>query len=111
MTDSWQPIDSSIGKTTRELVLGHEFGLQCWLERSAANRRQWANNQVNAQVRRLMAMQFLGMAWNHIHEGYQKMIRNSWVKTGCLLTADGTDDELIKPQGIADYIVPPSPAD
>ena len=64
MTDSWQPINCSIGKTTRDLVLGHEFGLQGWLERSAANRRQWTANTVNAQLRRLMAMQFLGKAWS-----------------------------------------------
>ena len=111
MTDSWQPIDCSIGKATRDLFLGHEFGLQGWLERSAAYRRQWTTNTVNAQLRRLMAMQFLGKAWSHIHENYQKMIRNAWEKTGCLLTADGTDDDLVKPEGIGRYAVPALPAD
>ena len=90
MTDSWQPIDCSIGKTSRDLVLGHEFGLQGWLEHSAAHRRQWTTT-VNAQLRRLMAMQFLCK--------------------GCLLTADGTDDDLVKPEGLADYAVLAMPAD
>ena len=57
---------------------------------------------MSAQLRRLMAVKFLGKAWSHIHENYKKMIRNAWEKTGCLLTADGTDDDLVKPGGIAD---------
>ena len=62
-------------------------------------------NTVNAQLRRYMVMKFLGKAWSHIHENYKKMIRNAWEKTGCLLTANGTDDDLVKPEGIADYAV------
>ena len=30
-----------------------------------------------------------------------------WQKTSCLMTADGTDDYLIKPEGIPNYSVPP----
>ena len=56
-------------------------------------------------------MKFLGKAKSHIHENYKKMIRNAWEKTGYLLTADGTDDDLVKPEGMADYAVPALPAD
>ena len=30
-----------------------------------------------------------------------------WVKTGCLLTADGSDDNMVKPEGLDGYKVPP----
>ena len=30
-----------------------------------------------------------------------------WQKTGSLLTADGSDDDLVKPEGLPDYKVPP----
>ena len=30
-----------------------------------------------------------------------------WTSTGCLLTADGSDDHLVKPEGLPDYVVPP----
>ena len=30
-----------------------------------------------------------------------------WQTTGCLITADGSDDELIRPEGILNYKVPP----
>ena len=56
-------------------------------------------------------MKFLGKAWSHIHENYKKMIRNAWGKTGCLLTADGKDDDLVKLEGIADCAVLALPAD
>ena len=29
-----------------------------------------------------------------------------WQKTGCLITADGTDDDLIKPERLKSYVVP-----
>ena len=37
--------------------------------------------------------------------------RASDLKRRCLLTADGTDDDLVKPEGIADDAVPALPAD
>ena len=43
------------------------------------------------------------------NENYQKM-RKAWEKTGCLRTADGPDDDLVKPEGIADHAVPALPA-
>ena len=38
---------------------------------------------------------------------YDNLRRSCWRKTGCLITADGTDDELIKPEGLPQYTVPP----
>ena len=73
---------------------------------------QFVGNTVNnAQLRRLMAVKFLGKAWSHIHENYKKMIRCALDKTRCLLTADGTDVDLVKLEGTADYAVLALPAD
>ena len=41
MTDTWQPIDASIGLTTRDLALGPGFGLEAWLYKSKKNGRAW----------------------------------------------------------------------
>ena len=30
-----------------------------------------------------------------------------WQKTGCLITADGSEDGLIKPEGLKSYVVTP----
>ena len=38
---------------------------------------------------------------------YESFIRKCWQKTGCLMTADGSDDKLIQPEGLSDYLVPP----
>ena len=37
---------------------------------------------------------------------FLKVVPVMYPVKGCLLTADGTDDDLVKPEGIADYAVP-----
>ena len=38
---------------------------------------------------------------------YEHLRWRCWQKTGCLMTADGTEDQLITPEGLPGYIVPP----
>ena len=35
------------------------------------------------------------------------MRKNVFQKTGCLLTADGSKDQLVRPKGLPDYELPP----
>ena len=35
------------------------------------------------------------------------MLYRSFEKTGCVITADGSEDEKIQPEGMPGYIVPP----
>ena len=38
---------------------------------------------------------------------YDKLRNACWTATGCLLTADGSDDHLVKPEGLPEFQVPP----
>ena len=38
---------------------------------------------------------------------YNHLRLRVWQKTGCLRTADGSDDSLIQPEGLKSYVVPP----
>ena len=50
---------------------------------------------------------WVGEAWEKLQRPeYDKLRMSCWQKTGCLMTADGTDDHLIKPEGIPNYSVP-----
>ena len=40
-------------------------------------------------------------------DDYAEFRLHSWRKTGCLMTADGSEDDSIKPEGLKDYVVPP----
>ena len=82
--------------------------------KSERNRQNWNGKKiggkvvVNLQLKRLMSMQFVGRAWTEVHENpkYAEMHSNAWVKSGCLLTADGTDDAKVSPQSTVAYTVP-----
>ena len=42
-----------------------------------------------------------------VGEKYQKFRWSQFEKTGCLITADGSEDDKIAPEGLEDYTVPP----
>ena len=47
-------------------------------------------------------------AWKKLISGtYDSFIKGCWERTGCLITADGSEDEKIKPENLSDYKVPP----
>jgi len=38
---------------------------------------------------------------------YDHLRLRVWQKTGCLITADGSGEQLINPEGLKNYVVPP----
>ena len=38
---------------------------------------------------------------------YDHLRLRVWQKTGCLITTDGSEDQLIKQEGLKNYVVPP----
>ena len=60
-----------------------------------------------------MATEFAGDAWQRLFTGdtYYKMRNRAWEATGSLITADGSEDEKIAPQGLTatDWPGPPAP--
>ena len=69
-----------------------------------------ADASLSARERRILITHWVGKAWEKIHEAsenYSKCLWRYFEKTGCLITADGSGDEKINPEGLQDYKVPP----
>ena len=46
--------------------------------------------------------QWTGEAWRKL-SSVKMFAKKLFMKTGCLITADGSDDDMIKPQGLQPY--------
>ena len=82
---------------------------QDWLDRDD-NADRWFQNEktYTAMERRILITNWAGEAWKKLSKPeYDNLRKSCWVKTGCLLTADGSDDNLVKLEGLDGYEVPP----
>ena len=69
----------------------------------------WFGNEdpYTAKERRILITQWTGEAWNILSTlKYDKLRRKCWMKPVCLITADGSEDHLINPEGLPEYQVP-----
>ena len=63
---------------------------------------------MNAKQRRILIRQWVGQAYEKLRGPKYKNLRyRCFQRTGCLITADGSDDHLITPEGLSGYVVPP----
>ena len=92
-TDNLQPIDRGLGRQVK-IYLGQL--LDEWLD-DDDNMEKWEDNKLTASDRRVLLGTWYFKAVNRALEGDAK--RKYFEHAGCLLTADGTDDELIKFEG------------
>ena len=54
-----------------------------------------------------MITHWVGEAWEELcFAAYDKLRNHCWETTGCLITADGSEDHKIKPEDLPDYQVP-----
>ena len=60
---------------------------------------EWANKTLVAAVE----------AWKKLTTSgkYDDLFKRCWETTGCLITADGSEDDKVKPEGLHNYKVPP----
>ena len=72
-----------------------------WLE-DEENFDKW-HRTISAKERRILMTKFVGQTWEELNEDYSEMRRKFFQKTGCLMTADGTDDDKIQPEGFVNY--------
>ena len=107
-TDLWQPVDAAYGQ-----VLKQKIRQICdeWLE-DEDNMNIWIGNsekKLDASKRRILITHWVGMAHERLqHEYYRGFLRNCFERTGCLITADGSEDHKIKPEGLIGYnVIPP----
>ena len=106
-TDLWQVVDTGVAQLLKVLTgLEHRN----WLD-GDNNADRWCNHEepFTASERRILITHWAGEAWEKlISSKYEHLMGSCWTKTGCLMTADGSEDHL-KPEGVKDYVVlPPS---
>ena len=105
-TDLWQPVDAGYAACLKSLIAIEHRN---WLDKEN-NAEKWFNNEkpYTAKERRISITQWTGKAWEKLSScKYDSLRLHCWMKTGCLITADGSDDVSIKPEGLSDYQVPP----
>ena len=64
----------------------------------------YGDENLTASKRRILITKFVGEAYELLQQpNYDGFRRNCFAKTGCLLTADGSEDDLVKPEGLLNY--------
>ena len=96
-TDKIQPIDAGFGKMLKKKI-GEE--MDKWLEEED-NLELW-HDKIAARQRRILMTKWAGAAWRALVKE-KEFIKRLFQKTGCLITIDGSDDNMINPQGLEDY--------
>ena len=107
-THFWQPVDAGPGKVFKSRIKQEQ---NIWLELDE-NIEIWLGNdecKLSAKDRRILITGWVGNAYRKASkdEKFQSMLYRSFEKTGCLITADGSEDEKIQPEGMPGYIVHP----
>ena len=105
-TDIWQPIDSGYGALMKRLISQQQDE---WLE-CDNNMDKWIGNEkMSVSARRILISNWVGEA-NKKLQGvdYESFRKGCFLRTGCLITADGSEDDKIKPEGLSGFdVVPP----
>ena len=96
-TDKVQPIDAGYGKMMKKKI-GEQ--MEKWLEEEK-NLEMW-HDSILANTRRVLMTKWAGAAWRELHSD-NHFVKKRFKKTGCLMTANGDDDEKIRPQGLEPY--------
>ena len=67
-----------------------------------------SDKKLDVKQRRILITHWVGEAFNTLMgEDYSKTRYRCFEKTGCLITADGSEDDKIAPEGLTNYVVPP----
>eukprot|EP00794_Sanderia_malayensis_P002109 gene2110-2394_t len=74
--------------------------METWLEKD--NSLEKWHDGLSAKERRILLTEWTGDAWSELNKN-STFFRRLFEKTGCLLTADGSDDFKVSPQGLIDY--------
>jgi len=96
-TDKVQPIDAGYGKMIKKKIAEQ---MEKWLEKEE-NLEMW-HNSIPATTRRVLMTKWAGEAWRELSSD-EDFVKKLFEKTGCLMTADGEDDEKVRPQGLEPY--------
>ena len=109
-TDIWQPVDAGYGFLMKKLTAQAQ---NRWLEEDdietgIPNIDRWNEKKLSCSERRILITEWVGNAVDALnHSNYDNFRWRCFEKTGILITADGSEDEKIQPEGLTDYKVPP----
>ena len=102
-TDIWQPVDAGYGGLLKRKVGQIQ---EKWLE-DDDNMNEWLGNsetKLSMSKRRILITHWVGEAHEELQkEDYKGFLWGCFMRTGCLLTADGSEDHLVKPEGLINY--------
>lgn len=101
-TDKWQPVDAGYGFTLKHLIKKvQDEWLDLEDENGQPNIDLWADSKgLSASHRRILFTEWVGKASDMLnHSNYDNFRWNCFEKTGMLMTADGSDDDKIRPEG------------
>ena len=101
-TDIWQPVDAELLKVC--------IKQECfnWLDGSDNADRWYGVTYFSASEKRILVTRWVGNAYRSLIDADWDNLRyRLFQKTCCLLTADGTDDYLVRPEGIPNCEIPP----
>ena len=93
-TDQVQPIDRGLGRHVK-IYLGQE--MDAWLD-DDDNLEKWEDNKLTASDRRIFLCTWYFNEVKRALQGEAK--RKYFEQAGALMTAYGTDDDLIKLEGV-----------
>ena len=107
-TDLWQPVDAGYAQVLISLIsIEHRE----WLEFDNNTDSGFVmKNYSVLKERRIIISNWAGNASGKLLSSrYDHLRRQCWIKTGCLISADGSNDNFIKQEGLSNYdVVPPS---
>lgn len=95
-TDALQPVDAGIGKLLKTLFYQEQ---ELWLE-EPGNLAKWEcvdGGSVSMEEKRVLTTIWAACAWKKLRKQYADTIRKCFVRTGCLLTIDGSERDEIQP--------------
>ena len=96
--DKCQPVDQAEGNIIKKLM-GEE--LDHYLE-EGENLERW-HLHLTAGERRILIIKWFVEAWHKLNTNYLKYTEKLFYKTGLLVTADGSEDHRINPEGFENY--------
>ncbi|XP_065671907.1 uncharacterized protein LOC136089754 [Hydra vulgaris] len=106
-THFWQPADAGPGKAFKSHIKAEQ---NIWLENDK-NIELWLGNddrKLSAKDRRILITRWVGEAYRKTSkdEKFLRMLYRSFAKTGCLITADSSEDDKISPEGMPACVAP-----
>ncbi len=98
-TDYFQPVDAGAGRHLKKLMAD---ALDALLENDTAllDRSRWCSGALAASEVRVLLTRLVGGAFESMCAAKANPFRRYFEKTGCLLAADGSGDNLVAPEAL-----------